>query len=509
MRKILLPLFIVLVIQMIVPAMLSGAATVELNRSSLYFSAMRLSSVQTPTQQVIVSNGGDGTLQWSASDNGAWLSISNIIGVQSGVIAASIDPQGLAVGTYSCRIAVEATNTTSSRNVLCYLTIIDTLSDAAPFGNLDAPINNSTVNGSVPITGWVLDDIATKTVKIYHGSDSGVSYIGDAIMVDGARPDVSLAYPTTPLNYKAGWGYMLLTHFLPNNGNGTYKIYVLAKDESDHEVLLGTTTIICDNAGSSKPFGAIDTPAAGEEIRGDSYRINGWALTPMPNMIPEDGSTIYAYIDGVSIGNVSYNYWRDEITTLFPNYYNSLRPHGLLYFDTTEYTNASHTVSWVVTDNGGNAEGIGSRYFNIQNSGYVDLPQSYTAKQDKPSFSSPSQLANLPLKSGSLYLKKGFGRNIEDTELLAGENGKVTASIKELDRVELRLKENSGSVLNGYMKSGDRLMKLPVGSTIKDGVFYWQPGVGFIGDYQFIFVTTDADGRLNKQAVDIKIKSKF
>ena len=42
--------------------------------------------------------------------------------------------------------------------------------------------------------------------------------VGAATFVVGARPDVQALYPTTPFNYRAGWGYLLLTNELPNNG---------------------------------------------------------------------------------------------------------------------------------------------------------------------------------------------------------------------------------------------------------------------------------------------------
>lgn len=35
---------------------------------------------------------------------------------------------------------------------------------------------------------------------------------------NGARADITAAYPTYPASYKAGWGYMLLTNFLPRGG---------------------------------------------------------------------------------------------------------------------------------------------------------------------------------------------------------------------------------------------------------------------------------------------------
>jgi hypothetical protein len=74
-------------------------------------------------------------------------------------------------------------------------------------------------------------------------------------------------------------------------------------------------------------------------------------------------------------------------------------------------------------------------------------------------------------------------------------------------------------VYNGYQLIGDRLTSLPIGSTldIEKGVFYWQPGPGFVGDYilDFVFIPGASDtisvskGLLNKNKVKrqrLKIK---
>jgi len=42
---------------------------------------------------------------------------------------------------------------------------------------------------------------------------------------------------------------------------------------------------------------------------------------------------------------------------------------GFYYLDTTALANGVHTISWNVFDNVGHGDGIGSRYFNVFNSG--------------------------------------------------------------------------------------------------------------------------------------------
>jgi hypothetical protein len=50
---------------------------------------------------------------------------------------------------------------------------------------------------------------------------------------------------------------------------------------------------------------------------------------------------------------------------------------------------------------------------------------------------------------------------------------------------------------------------LPIGSTLdtRNGVFYWQPGPGFIGTYRFIFVMKGTNGPVRREAA-IAIKPK-
>jgi hypothetical protein len=114
---------------------------------------------------------------------------------------------------------------------------------------------------------------------------------------------------------------------------------------------LGIKTIIVDNANAVKPFGAIDTPTQGGTASGSSYINWGWALTPQPNSIPTDGSTINIYVDGVNLGHPTYNILREDIATLFPGYANSNGSAGYLYLDTTTYDNGLHTIQWTATDN--------------------------------------------------------------------------------------------------------------------------------------------------------------
>ncbi|MCP5108543.1 MAG: right-handed parallel beta-helix repeat-containing protein [bacterium] len=251
--------------------------------------------------------------------------------------------------------------------LFCLIGVLESQNGGVPFGQFATPIDGSTVSGSIAVTGWALDDEGVDHVSIYREDSGTLVYIGEAVFVEGARPDIETAYPGYPGNSAAGWGYMMLTHFLPNGGNGTFTLHAVASDSGGNSVTLGIKTITCDNADSVKPFGAIDTPLPGGTVSGTNYRCQGWVLTPPPNRIPEDGSTISVLIDSQVVGQVTYNSYRSDIAQLFPGYVNSSGAHGYFDFDTTGYTNGLHTIAWLAEDDAGNSDGIGSRFFTIQN----------------------------------------------------------------------------------------------------------------------------------------------
>ena len=61
-------------------------------------------------------------------------------------------------------------------------------------------------------------------------------------------------------------------------------------------------------------------------------------------------------------------------------------------------------------------------------------------------------------------------------------DARYSVSIEELERIELPV-----GATNGYLLMKDERRPLPVGSTLKGGRFYWQPGPGFLGEYELVF----------------------
>jgi len=474
----------------------SGNPSLSLNRSALYFTSLSSGS-KTSAQEVWVSNSGDGTLNWTLSDNASWLSCSPTSGTNSGVVTVWVTPTTMSSGTYSAVISVSASGASNSpQSVGVTLTVKNSSQDQSPFGEFATPSNNTSVMGSIPVTGWVLDDVEVQSVKIYSGS----SYIGDGVFVEGARPDVEQAYPAYPKNYRAGWGYMLLTNVLTD---GNRSISVVATDNTGHQVSLGTRTIKIDNANLEKPFGAMDSPAQGGMASGKKYRNQGWALTPQPNKIPIDGSTIKLYVDGQYKGTANYNIYRADIAALFPGYTNSNGALAYFELDTTGYDDGLHTIQWTATDNGGNSDGIGSRFFTILNS--TRNSQSNTQTELPHKF--PSRITNQLEETftGNFNVKIGYDQNTPPQTIYPDEKHQSTVTIKELERLVIDLGTPGWS---GRQEIVDGLKSLPVGSSWdkEHRYFYWIPGPAFLGDYPLVFFNNE-NGEI--QRITVRILPKY
>ncbi len=533
---------------------------ISLNRRKLNFGATANSSnsiilrenaasQNTSAQSFYLSNSGGGTLDWTITDNATWLSCNPLSGIGNATITCSVDASGLAPGDYSATITISSQSALNSpQTIQVSLTVYSSGSSSPPFGVMDTPVDGSSgIEGSIPVTGWALDDIEVSKVEIKRdphpldppvviGAD-GLVFVGDAVFVEGARPDVETAFPTFPMGYRAGWGYMLLTNFLPNQGTGTYTLHAIAYDKEGRKVEIGTKTFISDNANATLPFGTIDTPAQGGEASGANYVNFAWALTPQPKFIPTDGSTLLVWIDGLpQSGHPTYNQYRVDIATLFPGYANSNGAVGLYFIDTTKLSNGVHTIAWSVVDSASKTTGIGSRYFRVMNTGGITGSQgsamsfSFPTPSEEKRLSRLSEISFLPQDKNPIYIRKGYELDSLAEPAFNDKDGWVTVSVKRTDRLEIvldeRYKDYIQGLINiskgpyqendaflslpgkqkgaiseelmygGYLVVRDELRPLPIGSSFdpQKGIFAWLPGPAFFGEYRFVFVKRDSLG---------------
>ncbi|MCP4147700.1 MAG: hypothetical protein GY757_08110, partial [bacterium] len=452
-------------------------------------------------QSLYVNNLGSGSLTWQPYDSVSWLYPDTGIDSHrgSGVIPVQVDGEGLAPGTYTGTLNITAICfDCNDKSVDVTLKVYGEGETSAPFGEFSTPLEGAVVSSSVAVTGWALDDVEVESVKLYNGT----TYIGDAEFVADARPDIEQAFPDYPQNHKAGWGYMLLTNFLPGGGNGSYQLTAKATDVEGFETVLGTKTITVDNTDSVKPFGAIDLPTQGGPVDG-FFRNVGWVLTPMPNAIPENGSTIRVYVDGVYMGNARYNNYREDISSLFPGYANSDGAGVLFSFETAAFYNGIHQICWVVEDDAGNADGIGSRFFSIENYGTTPytIPPNHAADFSFASSGGAPVEADVPIA-----IKKGIGTDPAISNIYRDKTGITEINVSVLEPLEISFDKDVW-VLSGYMLVGEEMRRLPVGSTLKRNTkrFHWIPGPGFSGTYPLVFVLRTAEGKGIKKTIRVKV----
>lgn len=137
--------------------------TIGVSPSSLSFTATAAGS--NPANQTInISNTGGGTLNWTATDNASWLTISPANGTAPSILTATANISGLTAGTYNGTITISAAGATNSPlNVPVTLTVNS--------GGTELLVNGGFESGTTP---WVLSGAVRST----GGSPrTGVGYL--------------------------------------------------------------------------------------------------------------------------------------------------------------------------------------------------------------------------------------------------------------------------------------------------------------------------------------------
>jgi hypothetical protein len=486
----------------------------------------------TPAQEFLIGNGGGGTVDWVIADKPEWLTVSPTSGSSTGgnsqFVTVSVDTYMMEEKEYEGTITVTAEGASNSPQEIKVTLIVTEEDYEPPFGSFDTPADDSTVSSSIAVSGWILDNIGIEKIEIFREdftvAPGELVYVGEAVQVEGARPDVEAAFPGYPMNHKAGWGYMMLTNAFHDSLKEPrqYKLHVIATDFGENEVNLGSKTITINNRDALTPFGAIDDPSQGGRASGGSFKNRGWVLTPpvsaagLPKKIPVDGSTIYLYVDGMKIKEgAEYNMFRADIAGYFPGYENSDGALAFFELDTTAYDNGIHVISWSALDSLGYRDGIGSRFFVVDNNdntasrgtGTVGCSAStLRRKNNEIDF----EVEGIPVDKSHLEpigVKKGFESKQEIIMVYPDPEGRYTVEINPSERLEIHLSTMNRLTCNnryfGY--------RLPIGSTIDSGtgIFYWQPGPGFLGNYRCYFIKKEINHRTSRKIpVTVRIISK-
>ncbi len=110
-------------------------------------------------------------------------------------------------------------------------------------------------------------------------------------------------------------------------------------------------------------------------------------------------------------------------------------------------------------------------------------------------------------------IREGFGlatRSAAPARHRRGAAGVDGRARSHRDPRRILTRHRRGDSYAGYLVVDGRLRELPNGSSFDParGAFYWQPGLGYVGNYELLFVRTSADGARERIPVNVTIQDR-
>ena len=230
--------------------------------------------------------------------------------------------------------------------------------------NLDEPSNNAIITDDMlRVRGWAVHAFGIKEINV---SLDGI-YLGIA-NYGVSRPDIVNVYPAYFNSAESGYD---TTFNISNisNGSKTLEMKIVANDGSYQTV---TKTVNVNRAVlETKSF--LDSPEENLNVTTDTIRVRGWALDS------SGVKSVEAFVDGRSLGNISYGALRPDVNKVCPGY-----PSGdNAGFDETvnisSLSNGKKTLEIKITGNSGTVQTIKRTIYinrkSLEAKSFLDSPE--------------------------------------------------------------------------------------------------------------------------------------
>ena len=216
-------------------------AVIVLNDDSLFFSGYQ-NGTNPAGKPVMISNGGNGPLNWSASETADWLSITSSAGTAPGGFTANVNIAALAIGRHTAPITITSPEASNSPQTI--MIVVDIADDV----NILLSPDNLHFNALVGINP------ASQQIGISNASPSGIQFDWGAVE----------SSPWLSVNPSSGTSPSTLEFFVDVAGllPGNYNAKVIVKQ------IAGIATDVDDDEDTVDVTLTVDSPTDVDDLGG-------------------------------------------------------------------------------------------------------------------------------------------------------------------------------------------------------------------------------------------------
>jgi len=306
--------------------------------------------IQTAT--MLVDGISYGNAGYGGARPDACAAIAGGIGCPNVGFTGVIDTTGIGNGVHTFQVTVTDSAGGRYTSAVHNVTVSNNYANYPTHVNIDLPsgTGNEVYHGLINFSGWAVNDSAL--ITSFTGSIDGTPINGANVVYGAPRADVCAAgeYPGRPGCPNVGWSYLA---DLTRLGNGTHTFTITAIAANGQQFSALNTFVVNNGVTSTTSTGpsiSIDTPSTSSGTLSGTATVGGWAVDPFTNIY-----NVSLSVDGVSLGNLTYGGVRNDVCTAFSN------PPGCPNvgfngsFDTTQFSDGTHTLAVTATPAAGQA----------------------------------------------------------------------------------------------------------------------------------------------------------